>query len=358
MNAMRWLDQINLRVAQQKDIIRFRKRSAELVLCLLGLSLLILFFHYRNRPADTLLTMAFDASRPAITALNNAWNSQSNRNATAVHSGSLYQTEALANGLLADTICVSSAAELDRLSQGSVGLVAPDWRTHFPENSSPFSSSIVVILRPDNSHSIENWDDLLRMKQRIAIPDPHLSGAGQSAYLALVYSVEQRQGTAPLQLATALHFVQFLPYAAMQSTEVFLDDKQYAALLTWESEALRILKNPEYSDFQIIYPRDSLKIEPVVAVADSLVDQRGTREAAEDYLNFFFSPEGQDLIRQAGFRPSLSDTRENTEIQPNTLHTVEALFGSWSNAYEQHLGPNGSLTRLLEYRNARRGGSE
>lgn len=356
---MSWLDQINLRVVYKENLPRFRKRSAEILLCLLCLVALYFLFQCQSRPQHQLLNVSFDASRPAVSALNQAWSAFDGlQGASSIHAGSLEQTEALANGLLADTICVSSAGELDRLSQGRNALVSPDWRSQFPENSSPFTSSIVFIVRPDAKNSIEDWADILDDRRRIAIPDPRISGAGQYAYLALIYSIEQDGVLSPLQIAAALRQVQFLPYAATRSTEVFLNDSQYDALLTWESEALRIQKNPNNRSFKVVYPSYSLLIEPVVAIANNQVDRRGTRKAAEDYLNFYFSPAGQALIEQAGFRARRpSDSMEH--MRPtNTLYTVESLFGSWPTAQALHLGPEGSLARLLEYRNARRGGTE
>jgi sulfate transport system substrate-binding protein len=356
---MSWLDQINLRVVYKENLPRFRKRSAEILLCLLGLAALYFLFQCQSRPQHQLLHVSFDASRPAVNALNEAWNAAEGQlRATSIHAGSLEQTEALANGLLADTICVSSAGELDRLSQGRNALVSPDWRSQFPDNSSPFTSSIVFIVRPNPKNPIKDWTDILDNRRRIAIPDPLISGVGQYAYLALIYSIEQAGALSPLQIAAALRQVQFLPYAATRSTEVFLNDSQYDALLTWESEALRIQKNPNNSNFRVVYPSYSLLIEPVVAIANSQVDRRGTRNAAEDYLNFYFSPTGQTLIEQAGFRARRpSGTTDNTNPN-NKLYSVESLFGNWSTAQALHLGPEGSLARLLKYRNARRGGTE
>jgi ABC-type sulfate transport system substrate-binding protein len=185
-----------------------------------------------------------------------------------------------------------------------------------------------------------------------------MSGAGQYAYLALVHCAEQRVGTGLQEMVEALRPIQFLPYAATRSTEVFLRDPQLDALLTWESEALRVTKDPQYGEFTIVYPSFSLEIEVVVAIADAQVDQRGTREAAEDYLRFFYSPQGQSMIEQAGFRPRYPQAMTTLRSPKNTVQTVEAIFGSWQNALDRHLGPNGSLARFLEYRKARSGGTE
>jgi sulfate transport system substrate-binding protein len=267
---MSWRNQINRRVTNKENLPRFRKRIAGAVLAALSLSALL--FHFQTRPPEVLLNLAFDASRPALTQLDKAWTATSQQKVSSVHAGSVHQTEALANGLVADTICVSSPGELDHLSQAKTGLVDPDWRSRFPENSSPFTSSIVFIVRRSALGEIEDWPDLFRSGRRIAVPDPHISGAGQYAYLALVYSAEQSVGSDPLKIAEALRPIHFLPYAASRSTEVFLKDTQYDALLTWESEAHRLKKNPDNRDFLVVYPSYSLQIEAVVAIAEAPVE--------------------------------------------------------------------------------------
>jgi len=181
---MSWLDQINRRVTNRENLPRFRKRIAGAVLAVLGLSALLLYL--QTRPPEVLLNLAFDASRPALTQLDKAWTATSQQKVSSVHAGSVHQTEALANGLVADTICVSSPGELDHLSQAKTGLVDPDWRSRFPENSSPFTSSIVFIVRRSALGEIEDWPDLFRSGRRIAVPDPHISGAGQYARLSRI----------------------------------------------------------------------------------------------------------------------------------------------------------------------------
>lgn len=355
---MSWFGQINRCVTNQENLPRFRMRIAVGVFIILCLAAQLLYFQSISRPPEVLLNIAFDAARPALTPLDLAWSAISDQRVYSIHAGSTHQTEALATGLIADTICVSSPGELDRLSQLAGGLVDPNWRAHFPENSSPFTSSIVFIVRPSARGAIEDWPDLFKPNWRIAVPDPRISGAGQYAYLGLIYSADQSVGTDPLKLAAALRSIHFIPHAASQSSSVFQRDTEFDALLTWESEALRLMQNSANHEFAIIYPSQSIKIEAVVAIADSQVDRRGTRDAAEDYLKFFFSPEGQSIIEQAGFRPRKPQATSLHPHGENRLHSVETLFGSWEKAQELHLGTNGSFTRLLEYRKARSGGTE
>jgi sulfate/thiosulfate-binding protein len=358
---MSWLDQIKLQVVDKDNLPYFRKRSAEIILVLVCAMACLLIFQHRNRPTNILLNVAFDSSKPTLELLDQAWSADSKIKVSSLHAGSLQQTNALAKGLGADTICVSSANELDRLNQSKPGLIDPNWRECFPENSSPFSSSIVFILRPNAVDTINNWQDLLKSKQSIAIPDPRISGIGQYAYLALIHSIEESNGTSPFSLTTALQDLHLLPYAATRSTEAFLEDVQYDVLLTGENEAHRIMQLAKYKNFKIVYPSKSLKIEPVVAIVEKQVDQRGTRKAAEAYLNFYFSPKGQAIIEESGFKcrtKNRFEANESSVVSSQKLDTVEALFGSWQNAYKLHLGPNSSLTRLLEFRNALKGGSE
>ena len=356
---MSWLEQINRRIPLRENMPLFRKRIVVgVIVFFCGLAWLL---HYQrtSRPPEVLLNLAFDASRAALTPLDEAWSGASAlQQVSSAYAGSIHQTEALARGLVADTVCLSSPGELDRLSQLGHGLVDSDWRTRFPENSSPFTSSIVFVVRDSGQGAIKDWPDLFGAKRRIAVPDPRISGAGQYAYLALAYSAEQHVGADPLKIAAALRSIHFLPHAASRSTKVFLRDKQYHALLTWESEARRLLQDPENHEFRLVYPGYSLQIEAVVAIVESQVDKRGSRQAAENYLGFYFSPEAQSIFEAAGFRPRYPVSGEPAPAPDTKLYTVEALFGSWEAAWTLHLGPTGSLTRLLAYRDARRGGTE
>ncbi|TVP78654.1 MAG: hypothetical protein EA353_07845 [Puniceicoccaceae bacterium] len=354
---MSWIEQIARRIPLRENVALYRKRFVIVFLIIFALLAWQLKRQLDSRPPEVLLNLVLDAFKPALIELDRVW-STPDRRVASTFAGSIHQTAALAQGLVADTICVSSPGELDYLSQAQIGLVAPDWRLRFPENSSPFTSSIVFLVRRSAAGEIQDWPDLFQANRRIAVPDPHISGAGQYAYLALIHYTEQSVGSYPLKIAESLRPIQFLPYAASRSSEVFLRDTQYDALLTWESEAQRILSEPDNSDFVIVYPSFSLQIEVVVAIAEAQVERRGTREAAEDYLRFFFSPEGQRIIETAGFRPRDALYNATRPPPPSTLHTVEALFGSWQQARELHLSPNGSLARLLAYRQARSGGTE
>jgi len=352
---MSWLDQIKRLQANLPELRLFRLRSAEGFLALLLLLSGFIFWFWPARPPEALLNITFDAAQPLFEKVNAAWQAQSGGQVRSHYSGSIQQTEALAAGLVADTICVSSSWELDSLAQSrQKGLVLKNWRGQFPAEASPFHSTIVFLVRNDAEHRLRDWPDLFEAELRYALPAPNVSGGGRYAYLALAHHAEQHFGNRDWIFNKALDRATFIPHGARRCTEVFLRDSELDVLLTWESEALYAVAQDQ-ENLSIIYPEQLIRIDVVVAVAQAQALQRGTQERAEAYLRFLFSPEARHSIEAAGFWPSLPKTSRS---EGRELVSIDTLFGSWQSALDTHLGKHGSYPRLIAYRKARSGGSE
>ncbi|MBT62846.1 MAG: hypothetical protein CML13_06505 [Puniceicoccaceae bacterium] len=353
---MSWLQQIKQIADKLPELKKFHLRSAECFLAALLLLAGLTYWFWPARPPEALLNVAFDASQPLFEQVDAAWQNQSGKSANSRHSGSVQQSKALAKGLVADTICVASPWELDALAQnGRKGLVAANWRDQFPAQASPFHSTVVFLVRKRAEGRLYNWSDLFDAELRYALPAPDVSGGGQYAYLALARSAEQRFGGNEWIFSSALDSAVFLPHGARRCTKAFLEDPNLDLLVTWESEALRVVQDPNNQEFALIYPKTLIRIDPVVAIAGAQTKQRGTRDSAENYLHFLFSDEARKYIEAAGFRPNQT---EPTSAPGSEAVRIETLFDNWPEGRERHLAANGTYQRLMAYRKARAGGSE
>lgn len=325
---MSWLDKIRNVAAKLPELKRFHLRSAE---CFLASCLLLAglaYWLWPVRPPEVLLNVAFDAAQPLFEGIDAAWQEESGLSVSSLHAGSVQQSRALAQGLVADTICMASACELDSLTRnGRRRLVAANWRDAFPGEASPFHSVVVFLVRKEAEDRLQDWPDLFESGLRYALPSPDVSGGGQHAYLALAYSANQYFTSSDWVFSGALDQAVFFSHGARRATERFLRDRSVHALITWESEALRVLQTSAGSGYALVYPRLLLRIDPVVAIAEAPTQERGTGKQAQSYLRFLFSSDARSYIEAAGFRPSLPEIE--ADLTPTPVST-EALFGSWA----------------------------
>ncbi len=350
---MSWLETIRKLAAKLPELGVFRTRSAEFFLILLLLAFGLIYWLWPSRSPSELLNIAFDAAQPLFVQVDRAWREQAGASVYSLHAGSIRQTQTLTTVLVADTICAASAGELDALTAKEI--VAEDWRSHFPHDASPFYSYIVFLARRDAADPVQDWPDLFNAKLRYALPSPDVSGAGRHAYLALAHNAEQRYGQNNWIYSGALKNAVFLPYGARRCAEIFLMDPSLDLLITWESEALRLLEDANRSDWKLIYPKQLIRVEVSVAVALPQTERRGTRQNAGEYLRFLYSLEAQQFIRDAHFHP----TREREPgSEARSATSIPTLFGSWQAAIDAHLDADGTYQRLVAYRKARSGGNE
>ena len=263
------------------------------------------------------------------------------------HGGSSTQARAVLDGLEADVVTMNQATDVDMLA--SKGLVATDWRERLPDRASPYTSTIVLLVRKGNPKAIRDWDDLVRDGVAVIVPNPKTSGNGRYSYLAA-----WDHGLAGGDAAKAEAFVKalfahvpVLDTGGRAATTTFVERGIGDVLLTFENEVHLIAKDFARADFEVVYPRRSVLAEAPVAVVAPVVDKRGTRALAEDYLAWLWSEPAQALVVKHHFRPRRASvpTQDSPAI---TLFTVEEVFGSWVEAQRVHFADGGTFDRIYQ----------
>ena len=349
---MTWLDSLQRATSENRLLRRARARAAELtVVALLGAAVWALFV-YPFRREDVLLHVAYEGTRDYFEAINVHFSARGS------YAGSIRQLDAVARGLVADSICLATAYELDQLVRD--GRVAADWREQWPHRASPFATTIVFVVKAGNPKAIRDWADLGRPGVTFAVPSPRVSGAGVHAFLGVVQDARARLGEDPVairQAVTAIYLrAHITELGAQQALAAFVRDRSVDAFLTWESEARRLLEAGPARRFEIIYPPRSILAEPVVAMLAAPSARGASERAARAYLDFLFSPEGQQIAAANHLRPRQSPLPST--FPALELRDVESTFGSWSAAWTEHFGENGTYAWIQRLRHARAGGVE
>jgi sulfate transport system substrate-binding protein len=291
------------------------------------------------------------------------------------HGGSGSQARAVIDGLNADVVTLALAWDIDNIQAVSQRLPA-SWQSRLPHNSSPYTSTIVFLVRKGNPKGLRDWPDLLQDGVEIITPNPKTSGGARWNYLAAWgFALERALGgslddlasvdTAKLAAAQAeaerfvgelYRRVPVQDTGARAATNTFVQRRIGDVLLAWENEALLAAKEMGSDAFDIVRPSVSVLAEPPVALIDSVVDRRGTRAVAEAYLEYLYSPEGQDIVARNFFRPTDPDVaaRYAEQFPPMRLFTVDAVFGGWARAQAEHFADGGTYDRLFEEAAARR----
>ena len=264
------------------------------------------------------------------------------------HGASGKQALAVIDGLEADVVALSIPYDVTKIKEA--GLIRGGWRKEFPDNSSPYTSTIVFIVRKDNPKNIQDWDDLIRADVKIVTPNPKTSGGARWNYLAAWEYARRNLGD---DEALIMNFMKkifknivALDEEVRSARKSFLDGKG-DVLIAWENESLNLVKeSPE--KYEIVTPNLSIVAEMSVAVVDSVVDKRGTREVAEEYLKWHYSPEAQEIAAQNFYRPrdakilaKYADTFEELE-----LFTVDEAFGSWVKAHDDHFADGATFDQI------------
>ncbi|EHQ07573.1 MAG: sulfate ABC transporter substrate-binding protein [Leptonema illini] len=261
------------------------------------------------------------------------------------HGGSGKQARAVIDGLEADVVTLALAYDIDVIARK--GLLAKDWQKRLPENSAPYTSTIVFLVRKGNPKRIHDWKDLIRPDVQVITPNPKTSGGARWNYLAaLGYALEQSGGNETEALAYLKKLyanVPVLDTGARGSTNTFAQRGVGDVLLAWENEAFLSLKESGGDGFEIIVPSVSILAEPPVAVVDTNAERRGTSAVAEEYLQFLYSPEAQELAAKHFYRPRNAEVAAKYEKQfPKLrLFTIEEKFGSWSDVQKRHFDDGG-----------------
>ena len=266
--------------------------------------------------------------------------------------GSSKQAGAVIAGLEADVVTMNQETDIDAIARA--GLISPEWEKRLPDNSAPYTSPIVFLVRKGNPKAIKDWSDLVKPGVAVIVPNPKTSGNGRYSYLAAwAYARAQPAGSD----ATATEFIKalfrnvpLLETGGRAATNAFGQKEMGDVLLTFESEVLQITKVFSPDQFDVVYPPTSILAEAPVSVVDQVVDQRGTRDLATAYLEFLWSDEGQKLAVKHYFRPrSEKLLAENAAIFPAIqLAKVDEVFGGWAAAQKTHFADGGIFDQIYQ----------
>jgi len=264
------------------------------------------------------------------------------------HAGSGKQARSVIDGVEADIVTLALAYDVTAIK--NAGLIRGGWRREFPDNSSPYTSTIVFLVRNGNPKDIRDWDDLISADVKIVTPNPKTSGGAQWNYLAAWEFARRRFNGDEAQILDFMRKlfanVVALDDGARGATKSFEDGKG-DVLIAWENEALQARESYP-NDYEIVTPSLSILAEPTVAIVDSVVDKKGTRELAEEYLNWLYSPEGQEIAAQNFYRPrdkKILAKYANT-FKPLDLFTVDEAFGGWVKAHNDHFADGATFDKI------------
>jgi sulfate/thiosulfate transport system substrate-binding protein len=301
---------------------------------------------------NELLNVSYDPTRELYQEINGAfaksWGSPVNIRQS--HGGSGKQARAVIDGLPADVVTLALAYDIDEIAQR--GLIAKNWQSRLPNNSTPYYSTIVFLVRAGNPKNIKDWDDLIRPGVKVITPNPKTSGGARWNYLAAWGYARRKYGSdaeANGFMAKLFRNVPVLDSGARGSTTTFVERGQGDVLIAWENEAQLSVRELGKGKFQIVIPSVSILAEPPVAVVDKNVDKKGTRQLAEAYLKFLYTPQAQFIIANNYFRPRNRAVMARYKGQfPNLpLFTVEKNFGGWARAQKVHFDDGGTFDQVF-----------
>lgn len=322
---------------------------------LLGLSLLTAS---ATHAADiTLLNVSYDPTRELYQEYNAAfakyWKAKTGDTLTVKqsHGGSGKQARAVIDGLEADVVTLALAYDIDAIGE-KAKLIPADWQKRLPHNSSPYTSTIVLLVRKGNPKGIKDWGDLIKPDVGVITPNPKTSGGARWNYLAAwAYALKQPSGnekTAQEFVKKLYANVKVLDSGARGSTTTFVERGIGDVLLAWENEAYLALKELGPDKFEIVTPSLSILAEPPVSIVDKFVDKHGTRKVANAYLDYLYSPEGQDIAGKNYYRPTDKKVaaRYAKQFAPVKLITIDEIFGGWQAAQKTHFADGGTFDQI------------
>ena len=304
----------------------------------------------------TLLNVSYDPTRELYRDFNAAfvakWKQDTGETLkiNQSHGGSGKQSRSVIDGLEADVVTLALAYDIDALAEHG-GLVPKDWQQRLPNNSAPYTSTIVFLVRKGNPKGIKDWDDLARPGIGVITPNPKTSGGARWNYLAAWgYAAKKYGGDAGAKdfVAKVYKNVLVLDTGARGATTTFVERGQGDVLIAWENEALLALGEAGGKAFEIVAPSVSILAEPPVAVVDKIVDKRGTRKVAEAYLKYLYSPEGQEIAAKDGYRPrdATVAAKYAQKFPQLSMFTVDEAFGGWQKAQAAHFADGATFDQI------------
>jgi sulfate/thiosulfate-binding protein len=305
----------------------------------------------------TLLNVSYDPTRELYNAVNAAftaqWKARTGERVSIKqsHGGSGKQARSIIDGLEADVATLALGYDLDALYEKG-GLVPKDWQKRLPNNSSPYTSTIVFVVRKGNPKGVKDWGDLARPGLKVITPNPKTSGGARWNYLAAWgWALKQFGDEAKVKEYVSALFknVPVLDSGARGATTTFAQRGIGDVLISWENEAFLVLKQFGNDKFEIVAPSVSILAEPPVTVVDRNAGKHGTAKVAEAYLKFLYSDEGQEIIARNHYRPrSAAVAQKYASTFPKiTLFTIDEVFGGWQKAQKKHFEDNAVYDQVI-----------
>lgn len=329
------------------------KKALSLVVALLALAGCL------RAQNQSLLNVSYDPTRELYLDYNAAfakhWKDTTGGTVTIKqsHGGSGKQARAIIDGLDADVATLALAYDIDSLA--TAGLTAKDWQQRLPDKSTPYTSTIVFLVRKGNPKGIKDWDDLVKPGIRVVTPNPKSSGGARWNYLAAYgYALKQSNGDDAKAKAWVKdlfkNHVPVLDTGARGATITFVQRGIGDVLLTWENEALLSVRELGKDKTEIVIPSVSILAEPPVAVVDRNAKRRGTEAVAKAYLEYLYTPEGQEIAARNFFRPRLEAVAQKyaSQFPKVKLFTVDELFGGWQKAQKTHFADGGTFDQIYQ----------
>jgi len=306
-----------------------------------------------------LLNVSYDPTRELYQEFNAAfakhWQAKTSEKVTIKqsHGGSGKQARAVIDGLEADVVTLALAYDIDAIAERAK-LIPKNWQTRLPHNSSPYTSTIVFLVRKGNPKGIKDWDDLVRPGISVITPNPKTSGGARWNYLAAWGYALQKTGGDEVKardfVARLYKNVPVLDSGARGSTTTFVQRGIGDVFISWENEAFLAVKELGQGRFEIVAPSLSILAEPPVSLVDKVVDKRGTRAVAQAYLEHLYSAEGQEIAAGHYYRPRLASVAAKYDKQfPKVkLFTIDELFGGWQKAQKTHFEDGGVYDQIYQ----------
>jgi sulfate/thiosulfate-binding protein len=312
-----------------------------------------------NTGKTTLLNVSYDPTRELYEELNTAfakaWKDKTGEvlEIRQSHGGSGKQARAVIDGLEADVVTLALAWDIDAIHDKG-GAIAENWQQHFPDNSCPYTSTIVFLVRQGNPKGIHDWPDLVKPGVAVITPNPKTSGGARWNYLAAYgYALRANQNDE----AKATDFVRalfknvpVLDSGARGSTTTFAQRGIGDVLVTWENEALLALDEFGAGKFEVVTPTISMLAEPPVALVDTIVDKHGTRAVAQAYLEFLYTQAGQEIVAKHHYRPRMEAVLQAhaNEFKKIDMLTIDEAFGGWRTAQKKHFADGGVFDTIYQ----------
>jgi sulfate/thiosulfate-binding protein len=330
--------------------------SASLVRQVLGGSFLLLLTLLAQAQAPvSLLNVSYDPTRELYATFNQAfarhWKSKTGQDLTfrQSHGGSGKQARSIIDGLDADVATLALAGDTDALHKHA-GLIPKDWQGRLPYNSSPYTSTIVLVVRAGNPKGIKDWDDLIKPGIAVITPNPKTSGGARWNYLAAWEFAKRKYGSeakAREFVAALYRNVPVLDTGARGSSITFAQRNQGDVFISWENEA-HLLEKEFGNKVDVVYPSISILAEPAVALVDKNVDRKGSRAVAQAYLEYLYSDKGQEIIGQNFYRPisAKAQAKYARQFPKLNLFTIDQAFGGWEKADKAHFADGASFDQI------------